>query len=47
MTLTETSGKVELTFFSDAKAENGRAYLWNGHKVLSWCAAEVLPSWAP
>ena len=42
-------GKVELTFFSDAKAENGKAYvggyLWNGHEVLSWYAAEVLPSW--
>ena len=51
MTLTLTSGKVELTFFSDAKAENGKAYvggyLWNGHEVLSWYAAEVLPSWAP
>ena len=51
MTLTGTPGKVELTFFSDAKAENGKAYvggyLWNGHEVLSWYAAEVLPSWAP
>ncbi|CAE7463581.1 unnamed protein product, partial [Symbiodinium pilosum] len=51
MTLTEASGNVELTFFSGAKAEDGRAYvggyLWNGHEVLSWYAAEVLPSWAP
>ena len=51
MTLTGTPGKVEITFFSDAKAENGKAYvggyLWNGHEVLSWYAAEVLPSWAP
>ena len=41
---------VELTFCSDAKTE-GRAYiggyLWNGHEVLSWYAAEVLPSCAP
>ena len=39
-----------LTFYSDAKAENGKAfiggYLWGGQEVVSWYAAEGLPSWA-
>ncbi|CAE7451815.1 unnamed protein product, partial [Symbiodinium sp. CCMP2456] len=41
----------ELSFFSDAKAEEGSAwvggYLWDGHSALQWYALEVLESWAP
>ncbi|CAE7452455.1 unnamed protein product, partial [Symbiodinium sp. CCMP2456] len=41
----------ELSFFSDAKAEEGSAwvggYLWDGDSALQWYALEVLESWAP
>ena len=51
MSMARGHGKAEPTMFSDAKAEDGRAYvggyLRNGHEVLSRYPAEVLPSWAP
>ncbi|CAE7366353.1 unnamed protein product [Symbiodinium sp. KB8] len=40
-----------LSFYSDAKAETGNAwvggYLWDGHEALQWYALEVLEAWAP
>ena len=40
-----------LSFYSDAKAETGNAwvggYLWDGHEALQWYALEVLETWAP
>ena len=50
-TLPLASGEGGLSFFSDAKAESGSAwvggYLWDGHSALQWYALEVLESWAP